>query len=91
MLLMTLALVVAKQSVVGQTWSPWRVPLSPYPMSAGGPNATTFLTAFNDTALTQTQLLTIQTLQGMQARNIPRCEWRRRFHGLALWIGIDLT
>ena len=48
---------------------PWRIQDSPYPATSAGPNSTQLpITAFSDTALSSTQLLTIETLQGAVSR-----------------------
>lgn len=43
--------------------APFRLPGSPYPAPGQGPNSTRTVVVFNDTLLTSTQLLTVQTLQ----------------------------
>ena len=50
---------------------PFRLPGSPYPAPSAGPNCSKELLGFDDTKLTTTQLLTLQTLQGNTARSCP--------------------
>ena len=50
---------------------PFRVPGSPYAAPRMGPNCARVIYTFDDLKLTQSQLLTIQTLQGILARSCP--------------------
>jgi hypothetical protein len=51
---------------------PFRLPSSPYPFPSMGPNCAGQIFTFDDTVLTPTQLLTVQTLQGTLARSCPQ-------------------
>lgn len=68
-LLCTLFAVTAASDACSHSQYPWRIPNSPYPGPSSGPNGLTpVITTFNGTFLSTTQLLTLQTLQGVLAR-----------------------
>jgi hypothetical protein len=56
----------------GAPSAPWRVPNSPYPTPAGGPNThAPQLFVFSSALLPPSQVLALQTLQGVTARTTP--------------------
>jgi hypothetical protein len=65
-------LVFAAALTVALGASPFRMPNSPYPAPSAGPNCAREIFAFSDVQLNQTQLLTLETLQGVLARTCPQ-------------------
>jgi hypothetical protein len=67
--LAALSVVAASLDACSHTTYPWRVPNSPYPGPSSGSNGlSAVITTFNGTLVSSTQLLTLQTLQGVLAR-----------------------